>query len=175
MLSTHCRSTPTSRFMAADGHCASNMGLLNSLLRSLIRQASRSAVRSVGHKITYRRLQNDAAERPESTRVATPAGDIWMSPIELKLYEAMRREGLSPIPQYCIQGYFVDFAFPNARIVVEADGAAYHQAERRDRDRQRDWVLRRHGWKVLRFRGTTIHERATNCAYVVRKEILARR
>ncbi len=94
-----------------------------------------------------------------------------MSPIEVKLYEAMRREGLSPIPQFCIEGYFVDFAFPHARVAVEADGAAYHQADRRQRDHKRDWVLRRHGWKILRFYGTTIHERASNCAYVVKREV----
>jgi len=98
-----------------------------------------------------------------------------MSPIEVKLYNAMRREGLSPIPQFCIEGYFVDFAFPEARVAVEADGAAYHKGERRERDRRRDWVLRRHGWKALRFYGATIHERASNCAYVVKKEIQARR
>lgn len=151
-----------------------SMGFLNSLLRSLIRQASKSMVRSVGHKVTYRRLQKEAASRPESVRVSTEGSDIWMSPIELKLYEALRREGLSPIPQFCIQGYFVDFAFPDVRVAVEADGAQYHKGGGRQRDRKRDWVLRRHGWTVLRFRGTTIHERAANCAYVVKREIKER-
>lgn len=98
-----------------------------------------------------------------------------MSPIEFKLYEAMRREGLSPIPQFCIQGYYVDFAFPESRVAVEADGAAYHGSEHRQRDRQRDWVLRRHGWKVLRFYGSTIYRKAANCAYVVRREVEAKR
>ncbi len=50
-----------------------------------------------------------------------------MSPIEAQLYEAMRAEGLSPIPQYCVSGYFVDFAFPDVAVAVEADGAAYHE------------------------------------------------
>ena len=98
-----------------------------------------------------------------------------MSPIEWKLYEAMRRQGLSPRPQFCIEGYFVDFAFPEVRVAVEADGAAYHQGDRHERDRKRDGVLRRHGWKVLRFHGATIHERAANCAYVVKREVQARR
>lgn len=151
------------------------MGLLNSLLRSLFKQATRSVVRSAGHHMTARRLQKEASSRPESMLVATPTGSVWMSPIEVKLYEAMRREGLSPTPQFCIEGYFVDFAFPKVRVAVEADGAAYHQGDRHERDRNRDWVLRRHGWKVLRFHGTTIHERAQNCAYVVKKEIQGRR
>ncbi len=148
---------------------------MKSLLRRSVRQASKSIVRSINHKITYGRIQNEASARPESVQVATPSGEIWMSPIELKLYEALRQEGLSPVPQYCIQGYFVDFAFPDARVAVEADGAAYHQGERHEHDRERDWVLQKQGWKVLRFHGTTIHERASNCAFVVKREVEGRR
>src|SRR5256712_14223600 len=75
----------------------------------------------------YQRLQYEAASRPGSKRVRTPNGEVWMSPIEAQLYEAMRAEGLSPIPQFCISGYFVDFAFPDVWVAVEADGAAYHE------------------------------------------------
>ncbi len=97
-----------------------------------------------------------------------------MSPIEVKLYEAMVRKGLSPTPQFGVQGYHVDFAFPKSRLAVEADGAAYHQGDRRRRDGKRDWILSRYGWKVIRFKGATIHDRADNCAYVVKKELDAR-
>ncbi|MEM0342755.1 MAG: DUF559 domain-containing protein [Thermoplasmata archaeon] len=98
-----------------------------------------------------------------------------MSPIELKLYEAMLREGLSPCPQVMIEGYIVDFAFPDVKVAVEADGVAYHAGDRRERDKKRDWVLRREGWTVKRFWGTTIHTRAANCAYVVKREVEERR
>src|SRR3990172_2441239 len=120
-----------------------SMRFPRSLFHRAVREASKSIVRSVNRKLNYRRIQNEASSRPESVQVPTPVGSIWMSPIELKLYEAMRREGLSPTPQFCIEGYFVDFAFPDARVAVEADGAAYHHAERRERDRKRDWVLRK--------------------------------
>ncbi len=98
-----------------------------------------------------------------------------MSPIEFKLYEAMRSEGLSPISQFCISGYYVDFAFPDVGVAVEADGAAYHGGVRRERDRKRDWILRRAGWTVKRFHGTTIHHKAANCAFVIKQEVEARR
>jgi len=87
----------------------------------------------------------------------------------------MRAEGLAPVPQLCVEGYYADFAFPELRLAVEADGAAYHGEDRRQRDRKRDGVLRRAGWTVQRFRGSTIHERAGNCAYVVRREVEGRR
>ncbi|MCI4371082.1 MAG: endonuclease domain-containing protein [Thermoplasmata archaeon] len=90
------------------------------LTRMIIRDVARADKRTR----VYTRLQNEAAARPGSKRVQTPGGDIWMSPIEATLYDAMRREGLSPIPQYYIQGYYVDFAFPDVGIAVEADGAA---------------------------------------------------
>ena len=67
----------------------------------------------------------------------------------------MVKAGLSPVPQLCIEGYYVDFAFPDVRLAVEADGAAYHEGDRRQRDRKRDWIIRRGGWTVQRFHGTT--------------------
>ena len=124
---------------------------------------------------TYYRLQYEAAHRPGSRRVPTPGGDVWMSPIEAQLYEAMRAEGLTPIPQFCISGYFVDFAFPDVWVAVEADGAAYHDGARQQRDRKRDWILQRNGWTIKRFHGTTIYHKASNCAFVVRREVEGRR
>lgn len=63
-----------------------------------------------------------------------------------------------PVSQYVVRdqhGAFlarVDFCWPALRLVVEADGFAYHSdraAYRRDRDRLND--LERLGWRVLRF------------------------
>jgi len=98
-----------------------------------------------------------------------------MSPIEVKLHEAMRREGLEPIPQFCVNGYFVDFAFPDIQMAVEADGAFHQDAAHKAYDRKRDWILRNAGWTINRFRGTTIHHKAEDCAHVVRREVKARR
>jgi len=146
--------------------------------RAIVREIARTErriARTERQKYVYRRLQNEAASRPESRRVETLGGEVWMSPIEFKLYEAMRREGLNPIPQFCIEGYYADFAFPDVRVAIEADGAAYHGGDRRERDRKREWILRRAGWTVKRFYGTTIHHKAANCAYVVKQEVEARR
>ena len=142
---------------------------------NLGRMIARDLARSDRRTSVYRRMQQEAAARPESVRVQTPAGEVWMSPIEVALYEAMRREGLSPFPQFYIQGYYVDFAFPDVGVAVEADGAAYHEGLRQQRDRKRDWILRRAGWTVKRFHGTTIYHKADNCAYVIRREVEGRR
>jgi len=122
------------------------------------------------------RIQRQAKSHPESVKVETPFGKLWMSPIEAQLYDAVQRDGLSPIPQYCISGYFVDFAFPDVNIAVEADGAAYHTSEQhRQRDKKRDWVIRRAGWKIIHFKGSTIYQKSHNCAYVIKREVEERR
>lgn len=143
------------------------MNLGRMLVRELERQDRRRSV--------YGRMQAEAASRTESKQVQTPAGLIWMSPIEFQLYEAMRQEGLDPVPQYYIQGYYADFAFPDVRVVVEADGAVHEDAAHRQHDRKRDWILGRSGWTVKRFHGTTIYHRAGNCAYVIKQEVVGRR
>ena len=143
------------------------MNLGRMIFREIAREGKRRYVAA--------RLQGEAAARPESTQVQTPAGSIWMSPIEFKLYEAMRQEGLDPVPQFYIQGYYADFAFPDVRLAVEADGVIHRDAARQQHDRKRDWILRRAGWTVKRFHGTTIHRKASNCAYVIRREVVGRR
>src|SRR5438445_12783618 len=84
------------------------------------RMIVREVMKSAGRTSTYRRLQNEAASRPGSRRVHPPAGEIYMSPLEAQLYQAMQAEALSPIPQYCISGDLVDFAFPAAWLTAEA-------------------------------------------------------
>ena len=142
---------------------------------NLSRMIARDVARAGKRTAVYRRMQREAAARPESRRVQTPTGEVWMSPIEASLYEAMRREGLSPFPQFYIQGYYADFAFPDVRVAIEADGAAYHEGVRHEQDRKRDWILGRAGWTVKRFHGTTIYHKADNCAYVVRRAVEGRR
>lgn len=142
---------------------------------SVGRYIAKQIIKEDRQRSTGRRLQKEAAARPESKRVETPFGAFWMSPIEVELYDAMRIEGLSPNPQFRIEAYYVDFAFPDIKLAIEADGAAYHSADRKERDRRRDGFLWGRGWTVKRFHGTTIHNKASNCAYVIKREVQSRR
>ena len=80
------------------------------------------------------------------------------SPPESRLRLQLVLAGLEPIPQYAVHdagGRFlarVDLAFPAAKVAVEYDGRTVH--EREDvfaRDRQRQNLLVRAGWVVLRY------------------------
>jgi len=62
--------------------------------------------------------------------------------------------------QYHIGRFFADFAFPSQRLIVEVDGAYWHDAER---DARRDSQLNALGWRVLRFSEKRIKAELTTC------------
>lgn len=49
-------------------------------------------------------------------------------------------------------GFVLDFALKNAKLVLETDGALFHNSSKqRKRDRFRDRQLKIEGWEVIRF------------------------
>lgn len=51
-----------------------------------------------------------------------------------------------------LERYEADFVWPEAKLIVELDGHAYHSSRRAlERDHLRDAELRRQGWTILRF------------------------
>ena len=55
-----------------------------------------------------------------------------------------------------IRGVECDFVWPDARLVVEVDGAGHARPGARASDRRRDEVLERAGWRVLRFEAAQV-------------------
>jgi very-short-patch-repair endonuclease len=53
--------------------------------------------------------------------------------------------------QASVCGYFPDFCFPHARVIVELDGACHVGKVARRRDALRTARLRKKGWRVIRF------------------------
>lgn len=73
------------------------------------------------------------------------------SPLERAMYYDLRQayEKEEIIPQYPIEDFWADFALPKYMLMIELDGATYHQDKKRDQIR--DSIIRRHGWTVMRF------------------------
>ncbi len=103
-------------------------------------------------------------------RLLDPAsGSVFETLVRLLFVSA----GLSPVTQYVVQDgplfvARVDFAWPAARLAVEADGFAYHSdraAYRRDRERLNQ--LERLGWRVLRFTWEDVHQRPEHVVALV--------
>lgn len=80
------------------------------------------------------------------------------SPIEMRLYNALRNNGYTPVTQVKEGRYRIDIAFIPHKIAIECDGRDFHSSPKdRARDRRKDAYLRSQGWKVLRFSGSRIH------------------
>jgi hypothetical protein len=92
-------------------------------------------------------------------RAAVAAADPKSgSVLETLLRLVIAEAGLpTPVSQYQVADHGhevarVDFCWPDERLVVEADGYAYHSnREHYRRDRRRTNELARLGWRVLRF------------------------
>ena len=56
--------------------------------------------------------------------------DIVQSPIEKVAWEVLRNTQFTFFPQVPLLNYFVDFADPIRRVVVELDGKDWHDAEK---------------------------------------------
>jgi very-short-patch-repair endonuclease len=66
----------------------------------------------------------------------------------------------------------VDFAWPASRLVVETDGGAFHNSPTdRARDEERDGVLERGGWTVLRFGWNDVLHRPTSVRAILRQAL----
>jgi len=89
------------------------------------------------------------------TPIVTDKG--FDSPFEESVYQLLSDIGVKAIPQVGVSGYFIDLAVKANEsddyiLAIECDGATYHSSKSaRDRDRLKEEVLTRLGWKVYRI------------------------
>lgn len=95
----------------------------------------------------------------------------WLEELLLRI---CRDHGL-PLPAVSVPllGYEVDFLWPAARFVVEADGSDHLDPGRRDQDNERDIALGRAGYLVRRYSYRAMGREESVAAEVL--EILAER
>jgi very-short-patch-repair endonuclease len=77
-----------------------------------------------------------------------------MSDVEVILWSRLKRlreRGFHIRRQAPFMGYFLDFVCYARRIVIEVDGGQHADAVQADHDRIRDAILRRHGFRTLRY------------------------
>lgn len=98
-------------------------------------------------------------------------GDTGRAPdsdFEVAVMDALRREGFDCVPQVGVAGFFIDAAVvdpgkPGRYLMgIECDGATYHSAKStRDRDRLRQSILERLGWRIRRIWSTDWYKNPT--------------
>lgn len=105
-----------------------------------------------------------------------PRGRDTRSPLEVDFLAMCGRAGLPP-PQVnvLVEGYLVDFLWPEQRLVVETDGYMFH-ADRRafERDRERDLDLTAAGYEVNRMTYRMLKRDPQRCAQLVRAALTRR-
>jgi very-short-patch-repair endonuclease len=87
--------------------------------------------------------------------------DMTRSELEIAVLELCRGHALPCLRvNDHIEGFEVDFHFPAARLVVEADGWRSHKTRRDfEKDRARDAALAAAGYRTLRFTDRRIARR----------------
>ena len=100
----------------------------------------------------------DYAERgPDALKLIHPQSGEFESPLEEDVAGEIRRMGYNVIPQVGCSDYRIDIgvidpANPGRFLLgVQCDGATYHSSySARDRDRLREQVLKKLGWRIYR-------------------------
>jgi very-short-patch-repair endonuclease len=87
---------------------------------------------------------------------------------EQPFFDALKKAGMNPIPQYPVNQYRLDFAIiqGNTRLDVEVDGELYHKewdGSRCKEDIIRDIRLSALGWKIKRFWVYRIRDEMDEC------------
>lgn len=110
-------------------------------------------------------------------------GKGFDSPFEESIYTLLNDAGIKAAPQVGVAGYFIDLAVVSNVsndyvLAIECDGATYHSSKSaRDRDRLKQEVLERLGWKVYRIWSTDWFKNRDNevakLLQVVREQLAA--
>ncbi len=92
---------------------------------------------------------------------ARSTGKAPDSDFEVAVASALHQAGFDCEPQVGVAGFFIDLAVrdpgkPGRYLMgIECDGASYHSAKSaRDRDRLRQTILERLGWRIRRIWST---------------------
>ena len=74
---------------------------------------------------------------------------------------------------YAGQEYPIDFAIPNLKIGIEADGEIFHSSPKQiTHDRERDKKLAHLGWTILRFKDDEIEDQIEQVMRTIVKTIM---
>jgi uncharacterized protein DUF559/putative AbiEi antitoxin of type IV toxin-antitoxin system len=97
------------------------------------------------------------------------------SPLEDDFLELCDRHDIPrPLVNIVIEGFEVDFVWPEARLIVETDSRTHHDtADAFERDRVRDAHLTAAGWRVVRFTRRRVRREAGVVADLVRTLLLS--
>ena len=152
-------------------------------VRDAIARAQRAGILDVGAIVELlersRGRRGVAVLRLETEELRT-GERVLRSELEHRFRELFRQVG---IPEPVVNGLIrleyrsleVDFHWPDARLVVEADGYRFHSDPgAHEEDRRRDQELKQAGWEVLRFTWRQLTREPVRTARIVAELLAAR-
>lgn len=116
-------------------------------------RASTKAVQCRGCGAPFRVGSGDA--RPQ-TFCTKPCYQQWLhmqtsSKLEQRVGASLGARGIAVAPQFPLCGFIYDYVVEDRRVLLEVDGTYWHSLPRaKDRDRAKDIVAYRNGWRLLR-------------------------
>jgi len=99
--------------------------------------------------------------------------ELYKTDIERIMSEALKENGIEAEynhPIRCKFGYIADFFIPEHKLIIECDGEPWHKLGN-SRDRKRDAVLKKMGYKLIRFRGKEIKLNINNCIEKIKCQV----
>jgi leucyl-tRNA synthetase len=101
----------------------------------------------------------------ENRKKKTEAEDIvWQELRNSRLGHKVRR-------QHVIDGFIIDFAFLQKRILIEIDGSYHEGEDQKEYDDARTDFLKESGYKVLRFTNEQVMSNASSVVNEIKKEL----
>ncbi|MBB1076274.1 DUF4011 domain-containing protein [Rhodoferax sp. 4810] len=120
----------------------------------VIGESSKDGVKALKDFLSY--CETGVIHQTEHDTGRAPDSDF-----EIAVMTALRSEGFECRPQVGVAGFFIDLAVldpnnPGRYLMgIECDGVSYHSAKSvRDRDRLRQMILERLGWRIRRIWST---------------------
>jgi Protein of unknown function (DUF559)/Transcriptional regulator, AbiEi antitoxin len=103
---------------------------------------------------------------PGAKRLAdVDPGVMTRSPLEDEFLALCDRYGIPrPLVNARVEGFEVDFCWPDERLIVETDGRHHLTRARFESDRARDALLTSIGWRVMRFTGRQLRRASAQVA-----------
>lgn len=135
------------------------------------------------HEQQQKRVQ-DAANPDKNGQTRDEKGRIIFTKAERDLMPHLlqaKRDGLfgqyGLVTQFRVSNgdseYAIDFAFPQLKLGVEADGEIFHSAPKQiQHDKERDMNLAHQGWTILRFNDTEIEKRPQQIVQQIIKTLM---
>lgn len=80
-----------------------------------------------------------------------------------KCYELEYDKKYHIIREYCMFPYFIDFAFINEKVAIEIDGSQHNLPDRKEKDKKKNELIIKNGWRILRFTASQINNSIENC------------